>query len=384
MSSFSNPVEQILRDLEAIQGKVGDVQVSLLEILTANDDDAWDDAAQACLIALEKVQRSVGAVQVAMLTNAPAGWSRNRRKKEEPMPAADGQSVKADATSATTAAPTAAAAELATTHAPTVEAVPAKADAQGAIAESPAQFVDLPAWLSARGVQVKGSHERSGLDEAADRAALLLGSQFPKLRPFYEVIKRRVNGGREKWFPLQEVPPHERGVFCQFGTRLHDCGFLSEFRYVRRDECLLFIPLEDGRVQNFFTGGWLERYVWQVVRDEVRSVTPEWGEQQALLGARATLPDGGEAEFDLLAAIDDQRVLWLECKTGAWQNYITRFKTLNRRLLRLSASHAGAVLLAPLSDADRAAASELTGMTVLDLPQLPAFVRAAVNAAPRG
>lgn len=201
--------------------------------------------------------------------------------------------------------------------------------------------MDLAVWLNARGILVKGSRERTGLDEAADRAALLLGDHFPRLRPFYEAIKRRIHGSHEKWFSLKDLPVADRGVLCQFGTRLHDCGFLSEFRYVKHDECLLFVPLEDGRVQNFFTGGWLERYVWQVVRRELRPVSAAWGEQQALLGVRATLPDGGDAEFDLLAALDEKQVLWLECKTGEWQNYITRFKTLNGRTLRLASSHAG-------------------------------------------
>src|SRR6266404_4359166 len=51
-----------------------------------------------------------------------------------------------------------------------------------------------------------------------------------------------------------------------WGAMLHASGFLSEFRYVS-DRFMLFVTLDDGRVSNFFTGAWMERWALQLARE---------------------------------------------------------------------------------------------------------------------
>jgi len=349
LAETSIMVEKILRELETLQVQIGALQMSHIQLITSDQGDEWDDAAQASLIALEKIQRDVGHVQIGLLEHAPAGWC------------AKGVGQAAVDVVGSPDRPG---------ESPSLPALP------GSAVEAP-PVVDLPRWLAERDITIKELRSSTGLDEAADRAASFLGDHFDVLQPFSEVMKRRVSGGTDWMCSVRGLPGTHIGLLCQLGARLHDCGFLSEFRYAKRDQRITFLPLADGRVTGFLSGGWLERYVGALVRRELRRVGAPDPERQVLLGAKLTLPNGDDAECDLLAALDETRVLWLECKTGTWQTYVGRYRTLNQRTLRLPVARAGIVLTSRLSGADLAAASELSGMTVMHLSGVADFVKKA-------
>ena len=188
------------------------------------------------------------------------------------------------------------------------------------------------------------------------------------MAPFYQALKRRASGGYNKWrwFPVRDLPKNTFHAIFQLGTMLHSSGFLSTFEYLRHRESILFDPQEDGHVQNFLTGGWLERYVLQVTRQVVEKRTGAWHYEQALSCAHLTLPDQSEAEFDMLLGTAD-KVLWVECKTGDWQSYVKHFRTINAQFLHLPPTQAVLVLLGEVDEIDKASNGELTSMTVLDM-----------------
>lgn len=161
---------------------------------------------------------------------------------------------------------------------------------------------------------------------------------------------------------------------------LYGSGFLSEFKYIKRDKAILFVPLEDGRVTNFFTGAWLERYALELVRSTVKKHLPGQAQSEILLGTRVLLPDGGDAEFDILVGLTTGKILWVECKTGEWQNYVKRFQSLNKRFVQLPSEQVALVLLDDLTGEQKASASALTAMTVLHLAELSDWIGQAIRA----
>jgi hypothetical protein len=346
MADAREIIDRAIVKLEATQTQIGTIQISLLEILVDEEVDHWDATAQAALIKLENVQRDVGEVQVQLLREMSA-------KIDEKLPDLSG----AQANESTHE-----------TH----------ADSVSPSIESPktieVKAVDPKNWLVARGIKVRSVREVSGLDATADRAALFLGERFGTLREFYDYAKRRVSGRASKWFPVKDLPGTTIADICRFCSMLHGSGFLSEFKYIKRDKVILFVPVEDGRIINFFTGAWLERYALELVKATAKELLPGQTEPEAMLGTQAVLPDGGDAEFDILVGLNNGKVLWIECKTGEWQNYVMRFQSLNKRFVQLPASQAALVLLQELTGEQKASASVLTAMTVLHLSELAGWL----------
>jgi hypothetical protein len=324
-------VDSVVTELESIQAQIGRIQVSLLTILTNQEVDQWDDAAQDAMIKLESVQRMIGETQVDLVRQ---------------MPTPDG--LKAG---------------IETLPGPAVAEEPAEGRAGAGIA--------IREWLTDKGIELLGAKALSGLDAAADRAALYLGDNFNELDGFYEAIKLNIHGRHNKWHKLEDKPPEMINKVIQFGSMLHGCSFLSEFKYIRSKKSAVFVPLSDGRVQNFFTGGWLERYVLHNVSEIYQTTYGRPLTSDLILhGGTARLPDGRNTEFDLLFSLPDQRVIWLECKTGKWQNYTARFKEINQNFMQLPPEQAALVLLDAIDAANKASATELTGMTVMGLQEM--------------
>lgn len=342
--------DYVVKQLERIQVNIGKTQVSLLDVLTDETVDEWDDAAHAALIMLENVQRRVGETQICLLHQMAAREQMTQafEPKKDPSPEKLGSSGVSE-----------------------VELASASISTKGST-------VNMKVWLKQRGIEIKSFRETSKLDAVADRASLYLGDNFATLKPFYEFAKRRVNGHSGKWFPVNNLSVDTINHICYFGAKLQDSGF-ARCKYVKNNQVILFEPLDDGRVKNFFTGAWLERYVLQVVKRILAERLGIYNDDQAFIGTKVLLPDGTHAEFDILVGLTEGKVLWIECKTGEWRDYIKRFQTLNKQFIKLPSEQIGLVLLEELSPEGKDSAGELADMTVLHLAELLPWLNKAFD-----
>ena len=388
MTDSSRSFQPILRDLEAIQVRIGNVQLALLDVAASEGSADCDAGLHAALIRLEGVQRGVGEVQVMLLRHA-AG----EEDRPETLAANDGVEPMTDATDLLPYQPEArvvtyepiAQLSSATTGSTLPPAAlpsqPAHARPETAIAPVAQEDVsDLRAWLERRGLRVKSVRTPSGVDAMADEAALFLGANYATLEPFYAQVKQRLGGSYfYKWFKREGYGPEAMSAICELGHKLHKGGFLAQFRNVKNDKTILFEPITDGQVTGFLTGGWLERYVFQVVREAVAELAGRWSDSQALLDATVVLPNCTETELDVLIALPAGRVLWFECKTGGWQTCVKQFQTVNRQHLKLPSHQAALVLADRLDQAEQASAAALASMSVLHLTELPTWLTTALR-----
>jgi hypothetical protein len=350
MTDTLRRIDAAIKELERIQARLGRIQISLLKILTDDTVDEWDEIVQQIVIQLENTQRKIGESQVELL-----------RQFNFQVPVSSGEVADANKTKKTPSL--------------SVSGTPVK---------DRSDFLDPKDWLKSKQITIRQLREHTGIDEAADRVALYLSDNYKILENFYLSLKRTVNGDRaNKWFATKDMPNPDRLKILRFGSMLSDCSFLSEFKYIKANKTILFRPLEDGRVTNFFTGGWLERYSLQVIRRTYRQVMRTWNDSQVLHGAKLMTPDEMDMEFDLILGTHKKQIYWFECKTGSFQNYVTRLRDINQRFLQLSASQASLVLLDNLSDEDKASATALSGLTVLHISELADWFSAALQATER-
>ena len=342
-------IEEAVQRLEAIQAETGAIQVRLLQVLMDGQVDTWDEPAQQAMIRLEDVQRQVGEIQVQLLRQVPTC----------------GQVGPAEPP------------RLAVGH-----PAPGVASEKGAPAprtSGPApELTDPRKWLEHKGFQVRSVRAASGLDGAASELACFLGEHFPALQGLYETIKRQIHTPSNPRYSTADLSPADFKIVMHFGVQLKVNSFLEEFRYIRNEGCVLFKPLGDGRVQNFFTGLWLERYAYSRVQRVYTRLLGDWQAEKVLLGPNVSLPGGSSAELDLLAGAANGQVIWLECKTGPWQNYVTRFKDINTKYLHQPPELAALVLLEEIPESARLSTSELSTLSAIHLPGLDAWLERAI------
>jgi hypothetical protein len=164
----------------------------------------------------------------------------------------------------------------------------------------------------------------------------------------------------------------ERSAAVQFGTLLHRHGMLKDFYYHRAPKKQLrVIPTKDGEIAQFLTGGWLEIYVSALIGKRLRaSISP--AKFQLMYNVKGSFSDGREFESDLMACVDG-RLVWIECKTGHWQDYSARFRGLVKTF-GCDRTSAGLLLIRPPDAATCKRATDMLDMTLMSLDHVDDFI----------
>lgn len=232
-------------------------------------------------------------------------------------------------------------------------------------------------YLKTRDVVVFEGQDDLANNEAFEHLARHIGQHFHLVAPFYEKLKRSVATGRFTRVDIDGLSDHERSAAVQLGTLLHRHGLLKDFYYHRSPKKLLrVIPTSDGETAQFLTGGWLEIYVsWLLERKLKARFSPS--KFQILFNVKGTLPDSREFEADLMAWVDD-KMIWVECKTGNWQDYSARFRGLVK-IFGNDRSTAALLLIRPPDASTRGRASDLLDMTLVSMNEIEPFLNRAMG-----
>ncbi|NJL01430.1 MAG: hypothetical protein HC910_13050 [Spirulinaceae cyanobacterium SM2_1_0] len=215
------------------------------------------------------------------------------------------------------------------------------------------------AWLVQRGIRVKSYYQTEPGDRVFAELALLLGEKYDNAVPFYEQIKRHLSSGHSFQVNLAQKSQQEIADTTQLGHRLSAYALLASYRYDRRTKTIYAAPPSSGQAINFFSGGWFERFTLLKV---ATLLTANQLDFQCLLNPKVTLPNQDPFELDLLFLLPDDQPLWIECKTGDYQAYITKYAEI-RQVLGLESQQAFLLIL-DLPDVLTRDLSQLYGLTV--------------------
>ncbi|MCS6867557.1 hypothetical protein [Thermus sp.] len=225
----------------------------------------------------------------------------------------------------------------------------------------PRKALSLEEWLKALGIQVvKKPQEEEEKEKVLTRLALFLGDRYPSLEKLYERLKQSLSTKRQFELSLSEATQEEIANSTQFCTMLKQYAFLTSYHYKNEERRIRAKASTEGFVQNFLTGGWLERYVAERLRKFLRSKNLP---HEVAVGYQVTLPGGEAMELDVLVRVGE-RFFWFEAKTGDFQAHIAKYAGL-KKVLGLTARESFLVLLGM----DKARAKELSalhGLTVVN------------------
>lgn len=195
-------------------------------------------------------------------------------------------------------------------------------------------------WLNAKGITVKNYHEQSEADTVFDQLAVFLGDRFELLERLHDSIRRNLSTGSSFTLNLSSSRQEEIAAATQFCTMLSSYAFLSAYKYNKYTKTIYAAPQRVGKVINFFTGGWFERYIYLKIVSFLIGSNLSY---TCLLNPQITFSNGDEFELDLLFLVDGQP-LWVECKTSDYQAYIAKYSD-TRKLLAVPKSRSILVIL---------------------------------------
>lgn|GEM_PF-503008 len=226
-------------------------------------------------------------------------------------------------------------------------------------------------FLAKRKITVKAVPEVDEGDEVLGRLAQQIGSRYASVKKLLDSIKWSLRNGKPVNLYLKNERQEVVSNTCQIASMLHEIAFFTRYRYERSPKCLLRAePSRFPRAINFFTGGWLERYI----KNEVVSAL-NWSRPgrpvHVLQGAQITLPNGDDFELDLLVASEDD-IYWFEVKSGDYQQYVQKYAKMSS-LLGLGPSRS-IMVLADLSRTTASAIASLFKMTVVSIADVSPFL----------
>jgi hypothetical protein len=219
-------------------------------------------------------------------------------------------------------------------------------------------FLTLTDWLASRDITVKNHRREQATDEIFDRLATFLGERFDSIQTLHDQIRRNLSNGGNFTLNLSSSSQEEIANTTQLCTWLHEYAFLSSYNYNNTSKTLYAAPQRVGRVINFFNGGWFERFVTL----KVSAMLAERGlDASHLANPQIVLPNGDNFELDLIFLVENEP-LWLECKTGNYQAYVTKYADV-RPILGIPEARAILVILG-ISDDLASRLTDLYGITV--------------------
>ncbi|MGL6340179.1 MAG: hypothetical protein ACRC80_13705 [Waterburya sp.] len=208
-------------------------------------------------------------------------------------------------------------------------------------------------WLKTQKINLKNYQTPQPCDQTYDRITLALGENYFYLKKLYKKIKQRLGDGNSFRLSLINTTAQEISINTSFCQQLYKYTFLAQYRYNRETKTIFATPNRTGDICNFFSGKWFERFVCLKVS---QLLSQEGFDYQYSLNTQGISADGKEFELDIVFAIG-QEFLWIECKTGKYQNYINKYSQF-RKSLGISKKNALLVIL----DIDDRLADELTQM----------------------
>lgn len=234
----------------------------------------------------------------------------------------------------------------------------------------------VAAWLATHGITVRDCKQDEVTDLVFDQLATYLGERFDTLKAVHDRIRRHMSTGTPFTINLASASQEEIANSTQFCHRLFKYAFLATYRYHRGTRTIQATPQRIGRVINFFNGGWFERYVYLKTIGVLNQAQRDY---VVLRNARISLANGDDSELDLIFLVEGEP-LWIECKTGDYQNYIGRYSEM-RQQLEIPTPRAILVILG-LTDELAEQLSELYPISVATERSLGTCLQAALGLAP--
>lgn len=193
-----------------------------------------------------------------------------------------------------------------------------------------AQHRPIADWFATKKIVVTFNHKAIDTSGFYDEAALEVGQGLDLYRPLLDQIRyAQGRGFTQINFPLDKRSQKDAQAITAFCRKLYEFSFLAKCFHQKVERNLRLTLQTSPQVRDFFGGAWLEWYALM----EVLALCQE--KRIAFSCARnlsVVFPNEDLHELDLFWLINTERPVCIECKTGEFRPWISKYSGLRKRL----------------------------------------------------
>jgi hypothetical protein len=237
---------------------------------------------------------------------------------------------------------------------------------------TPEQHLALKQWFEAR--QIAPQFDYSTVDTTGffDDAARALGDNhvfFAELLDRVRYAYRNRHGVLN--LELASLSQKDAQTLNNLCRQFHSHTLFARYQYQKPEKIVRLTLQTASTVRQFFEGGWLEWFAFVELLEQVKAKKRTLS---CACGVKVIFPNEDLHEIDVMALIDDQVPIYIECKTGEFRRDIDKFLKLKKRLGLTR--HQFIVCASDLSDEQAAGLSAMYELTFANLNTLTAKLQA--------
>ncbi|MCP4340675.1 MAG: DUF1887 family protein [Desulfobulbaceae bacterium] len=192
------------------------------------------------------------------------------------------------------------------------------------------QYSAIIEWFQKSKIQVDVDLRAIDTTGFFDEVALDLGNQYEILRELIDKIKRiQRKGYTNVNFGLSSKSQKEVKAITSFCQQLYEYSFVAKYFYQKQDKLIRLTLQKAPTIVNFFTGEWMEWYVFIKLLEYFKEKQLPTSCLRSLM---VKFPNEDSHELDVFFLVNNRIPICIECKSGEFRQHIDKYSKLRKRL----------------------------------------------------
>lgn len=237
-----------------------------------------------------------------------------------------------------------------------------------AMLATPEQHQPLKQWFEAR--QIEARFDYSAVDTTGffDDAARALGDNFALFGELLDRIRWAYRNSHSYVnLELANLSQKDAQALNNLCRQFHSHTLFATYRYQKPEKIVRLTLQTATTVRQFFEGGWLEWFALVELLEQLKAKKRAFS---CARGVKVVFANEDLHEIDVMALVDGQTPIYIECKTGEFRRTIDKFLRLKKRL-NLSRSQF-IICATDLTDDQASGLTAMYDLTFANLATLPA------------
>lgn len=239
---------------------------------------------------------------------------------------------------------------------------------------TPEQHQPLKTWFETRQIEVRFDYTTVDTTGFFDDAARALGNNlalFAELLDRVRYAYRNSHSGLN--LELASLSQKDAQAINTLCRQFYNHTLFARYNYQKAEKIVRLTLQTASTVRQFFEGGWLE---WFVLIELLEQLKAKKSAFSCARGVKVVFPNEDLHEIDVMALVDGQTPIYIECKTGEFRREIDKFLRLKKRLGIPRQQFI--ICASDLSDEQAAGLSAMYELTFVNLRTLAGKLQAVV------
>ncbi|OIP15029.1 MAG: hypothetical protein AUK50_11125 [Comamonadaceae bacterium CG2_30_57_122] len=195
---------------------------------------------------------------------------------------------------------------------------------------TPEQHQPLQQWFAARHIKTQFDYSNVDTSGFFDDAACTLGNNFALFGELLDRIRyayRNSHSGLN--LELASLSQKDAQALNNLCRQFYSHTLFARYHYQKPEKMVRLTLQTASTVRQFFEGGWLEWFVFMALLAQLKTKKQPFS---CARGVKVIFPNEDLHEIDVMALVDGQTPIYIECKTGEFRRDIDKFLRLKKRL----------------------------------------------------